>query len=73
VFDQFADSVQCFRYFKANHPLIVGLYQELAGEPAREAALDRDLAKAAVRWNRGDPDGRAIYETEYLLILARKR
>ena len=42
-------------------------------EPARVATLERDLAEAATRWNRGGPHDRAIYETEYLLIVARKR
>jgi ubiquinone/menaquinone biosynthesis C-methylase UbiE len=73
VFDQFAAPADLFRYFKVNHPLLVGLYRELADDPASEAALDRDLSKAATRWNRGGPDERAVYEQEYLLILARMR
>jgi SAM-dependent methyltransferase len=73
VIDHFEDPAHLYRYFKANHPLVVGLYDELADDPAGEAALDRDLSKAATRWNHGGPHDRAIYEMEYLLILARKR
>jgi SAM-dependent methyltransferase len=73
LMDRFADPGELCRYLKANHPLFVGLYQDLADEPARVATLERDLAEAATRWNRGGPHDRAIYETEYLLIVARKR
>jgi 2-polyprenyl-6-hydroxyphenyl methylase/3-demethylubiquinone-9 3-methyltransferase len=73
VIDQFADPGELHRYFKTNHPLVVGLFDELAGDPANEAVLDRDLSKAATRWNLAGPDGRAVYELEYLVILARKR
>jgi SAM-dependent methyltransferase len=73
VIDRFADPGDLFRYFKAHHPLVVGLYDELADDPASEAALDRDLSKAATRWNRTGPHGRALYELDYALIVARKR
>jgi SAM-dependent methyltransferase len=73
VIDRFADPVDVCRYLKANHPLMAGLYHDLADAPARVAALDRDLAEAAIRWNLGAPDGWALYEIEYLLVVARKR
>jgi SAM-dependent methyltransferase len=73
VVDRFADSADLWRYMKANHPLVVGLYQDLADESARAATLDRGLVEAATRWNRGGPDGPAIYEFEYLLVVARTR
>jgi 2-polyprenyl-6-hydroxyphenyl methylase/3-demethylubiquinone-9 3-methyltransferase len=73
VLDCFSDPAELWRYMKANHPLVVGLYQDLAGEAARIATLDRGLVEAATRWNRGGPDGPAVYETEYLLVVARKR
>jgi hypothetical protein len=73
VLSRFADPVDLWRYLKANHPLVVGLYQELAEAPARVATLDRDFMEAATRWSRGGPDGSAGYEAEYLLIVARKR
>jgi 2-polyprenyl-6-hydroxyphenyl methylase/3-demethylubiquinone-9 3-methyltransferase len=73
LIDSFAEPVDLSRFMKANHPLVVGLYKDLADEPARVAALDREMTEAATRWNRGGPDGPAIYEIEYLLIVARKR
>jgi 2-polyprenyl-6-hydroxyphenyl methylase/3-demethylubiquinone-9 3-methyltransferase len=73
VLDRFADPAELPLYFKVNHPLVVGIYEELADEPARIATLDRDFAEAATRWNRGGPDGPAIYELEYMVIVARKR
>jgi ubiquinone/menaquinone biosynthesis C-methylase UbiE len=50
---------------KAHHPVLVALYRELAGQPDRAAALDRELAELARRWEGEDQ--------ELLLIVARKR
>jgi SAM-dependent methyltransferase len=50
---------------KAHHPAFVALYRDLAAEPDRCAALDRELAELTRRWQR---DGQ-----EMLLIVARKR
>jgi hypothetical protein len=50
---------------KAHHPVLVALYRELAGQPDRAAALDRELAELARRWQGEDQ--------ELLLIVARKR
>jgi 2-polyprenyl-3-methyl-5-hydroxy-6-metoxy-1,4-benzoquinol methylase len=71
--ERFADPVDLRLFMKENHPLFVGLYEQLADTPARVAALDLDLAEAATRWNLGGPAGPAMYEIEYLLIVARKR
>jgi SAM-dependent methyltransferase len=73
VIDRFAAPGDLCHFFKTNHPLVVGLYQDLVDQPARVAALDREFADAATRWNLGGPEGPAIYETEYLLVVARKR
>jgi SAM-dependent methyltransferase len=73
VMDRFADPVELRLFFKSNHPLVVALYQDLADEPTRIAALDRDFAEAAARWNRGGPDGPGIFEMEYMVVIARKR
>jgi 2-polyprenyl-6-hydroxyphenyl methylase/3-demethylubiquinone-9 3-methyltransferase len=73
VLDRFANPVDLFHYMKANHPLLVGLYDDLADRPARVATLDRGLVEAANSWNRGGPRGTAIYELEYLLVVAQKR
>jgi SAM-dependent methyltransferase len=51
-------------HFKAYHPLVAALRRDLAGEPARAAALERELAELAPRWQ-GEPQG-------LLLIVARK-
>jgi SAM-dependent methyltransferase len=48
---------------QAHHPAFVALYRDLAGEPDRAAALDRDLADLAPRFAR-EPQ-------ELLLIVAR--
>jgi SAM-dependent methyltransferase len=49
---------------KTHHPAVVALHNDLAGEPDRAAALDRDLAEVA---RRSEGDGQ-----ELLLIVARK-
>jgi SAM-dependent methyltransferase len=49
---------------KTHHPAIVALYHDLADQPDRAAALDRELAELAPRWQH---DGQ-----ELLLIVARK-
>jgi SAM-dependent methyltransferase len=50
---------------KGSHPALVALYRDLADQPARAAALDRELAELVPRWQR---EGQ-----ELLLIVARKR
>jgi hypothetical protein len=52
-------------FFKAHHPALVALYRDLADQPDRVAAFDRELAELARRWQH-DPQ-------ELLLIVARKR
>jgi ubiquinone/menaquinone biosynthesis C-methylase UbiE len=73
LMERFAEPLDLRRFMRTNHPLFVGLYEQLAGEPGGAATADRDIAEAANRWNRGGPDGPALYEIEYLLILARTR
>jgi 2-polyprenyl-6-hydroxyphenyl methylase/3-demethylubiquinone-9 3-methyltransferase len=73
VLGRFEDPVEFRDYFKANHPLAVALYRDLAAEPARVAALDRDLVEAATRAMRGGVDGRQACDAEALVIVARKR
>jgi 2-polyprenyl-6-hydroxyphenyl methylase/3-demethylubiquinone-9 3-methyltransferase len=51
----------------------VAIYQGLAGQPERAAALDRDFLDFATRSNRGAPGAGAEYHYEYLLIVARAR
>jgi hypothetical protein len=71
--ERFADPLDLRRFMRANHPLFVGLYEQLADEPGGVSTADRDLAQAATRWNRGGSHGPAVYEIEYLLIVARTR
>jgi SAM-dependent methyltransferase len=52
-------------FLKAHHPAIVALYRDLADQPDRVAALDRDLDELGRRWRDEDQ--------ELLLIVARKR
>jgi hypothetical protein len=52
---------------------MVGLHKHLADQPARLASLDREMTEAATRWNHGGPLRPALYEIEYLLIVARTR
>jgi SAM-dependent methyltransferase len=72
LMERFADPLDLRRFMRANHPLFVGLYDQLTDERC-VATADRDLAEAAIRWNRGGSEGPAIYEIEYLLIVARTR
>ena len=60
-------------FFKATFGPAVAVYSSLAGEPDREAALDREFLEFATRSNRGKPGGPAEYHYEYLLVVARKR
>jgi ubiquinone/menaquinone biosynthesis C-methylase UbiE len=71
--NRFGDPAEFRDYFKANHPMAVALYRDLAGEPARVAALDGELVEAAARGMRGHIEGANAYDTELLLIVARKR
>jgi 2-polyprenyl-6-hydroxyphenyl methylase/3-demethylubiquinone-9 3-methyltransferase len=67
--DRFEDPAEFRAFFKANHPLMVALSRDLADEPARMAALDRELLEVATRAGNGRPG----YDSEFLLIVARKR
>jgi ubiquinone/menaquinone biosynthesis C-methylase UbiE len=56
--------------FKQTFGPVVAVYDGLASEPERAAALDRDFLAFAERACRGDGNGRAEYEYEYLLVVA---
>jgi SAM-dependent methyltransferase len=51
-------------FLRNQHPVFVALYRDLAGQPERVAALDRELAELAQRWQ---DQGQ-----ELLVIVARK-
>ena len=59
-------------FFKATFGPVIALYDLLADEPDRAAALDRDFLDFATRANSGT-EAAAEYRYEYLLVVARKR
>jgi len=59
--------------FKETFGPAVAVYADLADQPERAAALDREFLEYATRSNRGPADGPAEYHYEYLLVVARKR
>jgi ubiquinone/menaquinone biosynthesis C-methylase UbiE len=70
---RFEDPAGFRDFLKANHPMVVALYRELDDEPGRVAALDRELLEAATCARHGSVEGPHGYETEFLVIVARKR
>jgi ubiquinone/menaquinone biosynthesis C-methylase UbiE len=58
--------------FKQTFGPIVAIYQSLADQPERSAALDRDFLEFADRANSGPAEGPAEYRYEYLLVIARR-
>jgi SAM-dependent methyltransferase len=70
--DGFSDPAEFLDYFKANHPVMVWIHRDLAADPARVAALDRELLEVATRWMQGRAEDPRSFVTEYLLIVARK-
>jgi ubiquinone/menaquinone biosynthesis C-methylase UbiE len=58
--------------FKRTFGPIAALYDMLAADPTRVAALDRDFSEFSKRGNSGPPNGPADYRYEYLLVVARK-
>jgi SAM-dependent methyltransferase len=72
VFDRFQDPAEFRDFFRSNHPMMVALYRDLADEPARVAALDRELLDSATRGRDGSVEGSHGYDAEFLVIVARK-
>ncbi len=69
--DCFASPTAFRDYFKANYGPTIAAYRGIAGDPARVAALDRDLDALAGRHDRGTAS--TVMDWEYLLITARRR
>jgi ubiquinone/menaquinone biosynthesis C-methylase UbiE len=66
------DTPEAFRdYFKENYGPTIAVYKNVADDPDKVAALDRDLADLARRNDRGT--GSTVMDWEYLLFTARKR
>jgi hypothetical protein len=72
VVSHFPSAAALVEEYRANFPPLIAVYLGLAGDGARTAALDRDLAAFAERSNRGAPGGPAVFELEYLLAVARR-
>ena len=70
--DRFDSPADLCAYYKANFGPTVAVYGGLAGDRDRIAALDRDFLAFATRTNRGGADGPAVYDFEYLRVVARK-
>lgn len=59
--------------FKSTFGPTVALFDALAGDPERTAALDRDFLAFATRADRGPPGGPAEFEYDYAVVVARVR
>ncbi|MFC4465546.1 class I SAM-dependent methyltransferase [Streptomyces xiangluensis] len=68
--DRFKSPEEFRDYFKERYGPTIATYRAIADDPARTAALDRDLAELARRYDQGA--GSTAMEWEYLLFTARK-
>ncbi|MFF5981081.1 class I SAM-dependent methyltransferase [Streptomyces olindensis] len=59
-------------YFKERYGPTITVYKNIAGDPDRVAALDRDLAALARDADLGTGQGGAVLDWEYLLLTARR-
>ena len=66
--DRFASPAQWRDYFKANYGPTIAAFGNLADDPDRSAALDRDLVELGRRFDTGS--GSTVLEWEYLLVTA---
>ncbi len=68
--DQFGSPEDFRDYFKRNYGPTIAVYRAIADDPERVAALDRDLAELARRFDHGT--GTTTMDWEYLLLTARR-
>ncbi len=71
--DGFSSAAHFRDYFKDNYGPTIAAYKNLADEPDRAAALDRELEELARVNDRSTDHEQTVMEWEYLLITARKR
>jgi ubiquinone/menaquinone biosynthesis C-methylase UbiE len=65
------ETPEAFRdYFKTNYGPTIAVYKSIAEDPEKVAALDRDLADLARRYDHGAQT--TVLDWEYLLLTARK-
>lgn len=69
--DQFDGPERFVEYFKTNYGPTIAVYNAIADDPDRVAALDRDLVEQARQFRSGD--GPFAMDWEYLLLTAHKR
>jgi SAM-dependent methyltransferase len=67
------ETPEAFRdYFKERYGPTITVYKNIAGDPERTAALDRDLTGLARDGDLGAGGGGTVLEWEYLLLTARR-
>ncbi|MFF8399081.1 class I SAM-dependent methyltransferase [Streptomyces sp. NPDC016172] len=67
------ETPETFRdYFKERYGPTITVYKNIAGEPDRAAALDRDLTALVEDGDLGTGSGGTVLEWEYLLFTARR-
>ncbi|MET8111763.1 class I SAM-dependent methyltransferase [Streptomyces prasinus] len=70
--ERFATPEEFRDYFKQRYGPVLSVYESLADDPERVAALDTDLAGLARRHDRGTGHGRLAMDWEYLLYTAHR-
>ncbi len=70
VVDVFATPEEFRDFFKTNYAPTIAAYRNIADDPEKVAALDRDLVALAERFDRGE--GHTVLDWEYLLVTARR-
>jgi SAM-dependent methyltransferase len=68
--DRFASPEAWLTYWKSVYGPTIATYRNIAADPGRTAALDRDLLALATRFDTGT--GSTVLEWEYLLFTARR-
>ncbi|MPZ62124.1 MAG: methyltransferase domain-containing protein [Propionibacteriales bacterium] len=69
--DRFGTPEEFRDFFKASYGPTIATYKNIADDPERVAALDRELADLARRHDHGD--GTTVMDWEYLLFTARRK
>jgi 2-polyprenyl-6-hydroxyphenyl methylase/3-demethylubiquinone-9 3-methyltransferase len=72
VMDIFDDPAAMVAYYREHFGPTVMAYASVADDPERRAALDATFLDFATRSNSGAPGGRARYEMEHVLVVARR-
>ncbi|GGX23331.1 class I SAM-dependent methyltransferase [Streptomyces lomondensis] len=70
--DRFATPEMFRDYFKERYGPTITVYKNIAGDPDRVAALDRDLVALARDADLGTGQGGTVMDWEYLLLTARR-